>query len=44
MHTTVTTYPLAEAERALADLRAGTFTGSAVLLAGRGSAAIRTRE
>ena len=32
VHTTVTTYPLAEAERALGDLRAGAFTGSAVLL------------
>ena len=31
VHTTVTTYPLAEAERALADLRGGAFTGSAVL-------------
>jgi propanol-preferring alcohol dehydrogenase len=30
--TTVTTYPLAQAEQALADLRAGTFTGTAVLL------------
>jgi alcohol dehydrogenase, propanol-preferring len=32
VHTTVTTYPLAEAETALADLRAGAFTGSAVLV------------
>jgi alcohol dehydrogenase, propanol-preferring len=31
VHTTVTTYPLADAERALSDLRAGVFTGSAVL-------------
>ena len=31
IHTTVTTYPLADAERALADLRAGAFEGSAVL-------------
>ena len=31
VHTTVTTYPLAEAERALGDLRAGAFRGSAVL-------------
>ena len=31
VHTTVTTYPLADAERALADLRAGAFRGSAVL-------------
>ncbi len=30
--TTVTTYPLAEAERALSDLRAGAFAGSAVLV------------
>ncbi len=30
--TTVTTYPLDEAERALSDLRAGRFTGSAVLV------------
>jgi propanol-preferring alcohol dehydrogenase len=30
--TTVTTYPLAEAEQALADLRAGAFEGTAVLL------------
>jgi alcohol dehydrogenase, propanol-preferring len=29
--TTVTTYPLAQAEQALADLRAGTFEGTAVL-------------
>jgi propanol-preferring alcohol dehydrogenase len=33
VRTTVTTYPLAEAERALADLRAGRFEGSAVLVA-----------
>jgi propanol-preferring alcohol dehydrogenase len=32
VHTTVTTYPLDDAERALADLRAGAFTGSAVLI------------
>jgi propanol-preferring alcohol dehydrogenase len=32
VHTAVTTYPLSEAERALADLRAGAFTGSAVLV------------
>jgi propanol-preferring alcohol dehydrogenase len=32
VHTTVTTYPLAEAEAALGDLRAGAFTGSAVLV------------
>ncbi len=32
IRTTVTTYPLAEAERALSDLRAGRFRGSAVLL------------
>ena len=31
VHTTVSTYPLADAERALADLRAGAFRGSAVL-------------
>lgn len=31
VHTTVTTYPLAQAERALSDLRDGAFTGSAVL-------------
>ena len=30
--TTITTYPLAEAEQALADLRAGAFEGTAVLL------------
>lgn len=29
---TITTYPLAEAERALADLRAGAFEGTAVLI------------
>jgi propanol-preferring alcohol dehydrogenase len=29
--TTITTYPLAEAEQALADLRAGAFVGSGVL-------------
>ncbi len=32
VHTTVTEYPLEEAERALTDLRAGTFSGSAVLV------------
>jgi propanol-preferring alcohol dehydrogenase len=32
VRTTITTYPLAEAERALADLRAGAFEGTAVLL------------
>ena len=32
VHTTVTTYPLAEAERALGDLRDGAFSGSAVLV------------
>src|ERR1700755_3489682 len=32
VRTTVTTYPLAEAEQALADLRAGAFEGTAVLL------------
>jgi alcohol dehydrogenase, propanol-preferring len=32
VRTTVTTYPLAEAENALSDLRAGAFTGSAVLV------------
>jgi propanol-preferring alcohol dehydrogenase len=32
VHTTVTTYPLARAEQALADLRAGAFEGTAVLL------------
>ncbi len=32
VHTTITTYPLAHAERALADLRAGAFVGTAVLL------------
>ena len=32
IHTTVTTYPLREAERALGDLRDGAFTGSAVLV------------
>ncbi len=31
VRTTVTSYPLQDAERALADLRAGAFTGSAVL-------------
>ena len=31
VHTTVTTYPLADAERALGDLRDGAFSGSAVL-------------
>jgi propanol-preferring alcohol dehydrogenase len=32
VHTTVTEYPLADAERALSDLRAGAFSGSAVLV------------
>lgn len=32
VHTTVTTYPLDEAEQALTDLRSGAFTGSAVLM------------
>jgi propanol-preferring alcohol dehydrogenase len=32
VHSTVTTYPLAAAEQALADLRAGSFDGTAVLL------------
>jgi alcohol dehydrogenase, propanol-preferring len=32
VHTTVTTYPLAAAEQALADLRAGRFSGTAVLI------------
>jgi alcohol dehydrogenase, propanol-preferring len=32
IHATVTRYPLAEAEQALADLRAGAFEGTAVLL------------
>ncbi|HET8980623.1 MAG TPA: zinc-dependent alcohol dehydrogenase family protein [Solirubrobacteraceae bacterium] len=32
VRTTVTTYPLAEAEQALADLRAGAFEGAAVLI------------
>ncbi|MDQ6834715.1 MAG: zinc-dependent alcohol dehydrogenase family protein [Actinomycetota bacterium] len=32
VRTAVTTYPLAEAERALSDLRAGAFTGTAVLI------------
>ena len=32
VHTTVTTYPLHEAERALGDLRDGAFRGSAVLV------------
>jgi propanol-preferring alcohol dehydrogenase len=32
VHTTVTTYPLAQAEQALADLRAGRFNGAAVLV------------
>jgi propanol-preferring alcohol dehydrogenase len=32
VRTTVTTYPLAEAEQALADLRAGAFEGTAVLV------------
>ncbi len=32
VHTTITTYPLDEAERALADLRAGRFEGTAVLI------------
>jgi propanol-preferring alcohol dehydrogenase len=33
VHTTVTEYPLDQAERALADLREGAFSGSAVLVA-----------
>jgi propanol-preferring alcohol dehydrogenase len=32
VHTTVTIYPLDQAEQALADLRAGAFTGTAVLI------------
>ena len=32
VRTTITTYPLAQAEQALADLRAGAFEGAAVLL------------
>ena len=32
VRTTVTTYPLDQAEQALADLRAGRFTGSAVVV------------
>jgi alcohol dehydrogenase, propanol-preferring len=32
VHTTVTEYPLAQAEQALGDLRDGAFTGSAVLI------------
>jgi propanol-preferring alcohol dehydrogenase len=32
VHTKVTTYPLAQAEQALSDLRAGRFEGSAVLM------------
>jgi propanol-preferring alcohol dehydrogenase len=32
VHTTVTEYPLAQAEQALSDLRDGAFTGSAVLV------------
>jgi alcohol dehydrogenase, propanol-preferring len=32
VHTTITTYPLAEAEQALADLRAGKFIGTAVVV------------
>ena len=32
VHTTITTYPLDEAEQALADLRAGAFVGTAVLV------------
>ncbi|HEX3693736.1 MAG TPA: zinc-dependent alcohol dehydrogenase family protein [Solirubrobacteraceae bacterium] len=35
VHTKVTSYPLAEAERALSDLRAGRFTGAAVLVTPR---------
>jgi propanol-preferring alcohol dehydrogenase len=34
VRTTVTAYPLAEAEQALADLRAGVFAGSAVIVPG----------
>jgi alcohol dehydrogenase, propanol-preferring len=32
VHSTITTYPLADAEQALADLRAGRFEGTAVLV------------
>jgi propanol-preferring alcohol dehydrogenase len=32
VRTTITTYPLDQAEQALADLRAGAFTGAAVLI------------
>ncbi len=32
VHTTVTSYPLEESERALSDLRAGAFTGAAVIV------------
>ena len=32
VHSTITTYPLSQAEQALADLRAGAFVGTAVLL------------
>jgi propanol-preferring alcohol dehydrogenase len=32
VRTTITTYPLHEAERALSDLRDGSFEGTAVLL------------
>jgi propanol-preferring alcohol dehydrogenase len=32
VHTTVSEYPLDQAERALADLRRGAFSGSAVLV------------
>ncbi len=32
VHSTITTYPLADAEQALADLRAGAFVGTAVLV------------
>jgi propanol-preferring alcohol dehydrogenase len=32
VRTTVTTYPLDDAERALSDLRAGAFTGTAVVV------------
>jgi alcohol dehydrogenase, propanol-preferring len=32
IRTTITTYPLEQAERALSDLRAGAFEGTAVLI------------
>jgi propanol-preferring alcohol dehydrogenase len=37
VRTTVSRYPLAEASRAVADLRSGAFVGAAVLLPGHGS-------